>query len=313
MTVVPGARFGRWTVLEESETTPRGQKKWLCRCDCGTQRPVAEKSLHYGESTSCGCLRRENAVKALSYDLKGQRFGQLTVLRRAEEQPARGGILWICRCDCGEECDALATQLTKGKKTHCGCQSKGPGRVRDITGQRFGRLTAIYPTGESNRFGSRMWHCRCDCGTELDLAYNELAHTPRQSCGCQKREHARRLQESITRVGGTSLNYLRSEKTRENTATGVKGVYFIRGKYAARITFQKKTYQCGSFDTLEEAIQARKAAEELIIQGTLRHYERWKTRTEDDPAWGESNPIEIRVEKSRGGQLTAVFLPEMEG
>ena len=312
MTIAPGARFGRWTVMEESEATLKGQKKWLCRCDCGTQRPVLEKSLHYGESVSCGCLRRENAARALTYELEGQRFGGLTVLRRAEMQAKTGGIRWTCRCDCGRECDVLATQLTKGRRTHCGCQNKRAGRVRDITGQRFGRLTALYPTGESNRFGSRMWHCRCDCGTEIDLAYNELAYTPRQSCGCQKREHARSLQESITRVGGTSLNYLRSQKLPVHTSTGVKGVYFIRGKYAARITFQKKTYHCGSFDTLEEAAQARKDAEELIVQGTLRHYEKWKARAEEDPGWGEANPVEVRVEKSREGKFTAVFLPEME-
>lgn len=311
MTIAPGDRFGRWTVIEESEDN-KGKKRWLCRCDCGTQRSVLEKSLHYGESVSCGCLRRENAMKALSYELEGQRFGNLLVLHRAQKQPRTSGVSWTCLCDCGRECDVLATHLTKGKKTHCGCQNLSSGPAKDVTGQKFGRLTALYPTGESNRFGSRMWHCRCDCGTELDLSYNELAYTPRQSCGCQKREHARKLQQSITRVGGTSLNYLRSQKPPANKSTGVKGVYLIHGKYAARITFQKKTYHCGSFDTLEEAVQARKAAEELIVQGTLRHWEKWKARTDVDPVWGEQHPIEIRVEKSRKGQLSAVFLPEME-
>ncbi len=34
---------------------------WLCRCDCGTERPVERGSLLNGYSKSCGCLHRERA------------------------------------------------------------------------------------------------------------------------------------------------------------------------------------------------------------------------------------------------------------
>lgn len=46
--------FGRWTVLKY---TSGG--KWLCRCECGTEREVVAHSLIYGTSTSCGCAQRE--------------------------------------------------------------------------------------------------------------------------------------------------------------------------------------------------------------------------------------------------------------
>ena len=38
-------------------------------------------------------------------------------------------------------------------------------RVRDITGQRFGRLVAVRRTGEM-RQRSSVWECRCDCGEQ---------------------------------------------------------------------------------------------------------------------------------------------------
>ena len=35
-----GQRFGRWTLLDKVVTTAQGEKKHLCRCDCGTERYV---------------------------------------------------------------------------------------------------------------------------------------------------------------------------------------------------------------------------------------------------------------------------------
>src|SRR5262245_41127889 len=35
--------------------------------------------------------------------------------------------------------------------------------VKEITGQRFGRLVALYPTGE-RRYRKVVWRFRCDCG-----------------------------------------------------------------------------------------------------------------------------------------------------
>lgn len=45
--------------------TPRGHVvRWLCRCDCGTERPVSKYSLRDGNSISCGCYRYDRARQA---------------------------------------------------------------------------------------------------------------------------------------------------------------------------------------------------------------------------------------------------------
>ena len=44
----------------------------------------------------------------------------------------------------------------------------------DITGQRFGRLTAQYSTKKRDAKGFVIWHCHCDCGNETDVSYNNL-------------------------------------------------------------------------------------------------------------------------------------------
>ena len=64
--ITAGLHIGRWTVLDNYILTPKGSKKWLCQCSCGTQRYVLESSLRYGGSLSCGCAREENARQAIN-------------------------------------------------------------------------------------------------------------------------------------------------------------------------------------------------------------------------------------------------------
>lgn len=45
---ITGKRFGRWTVLSYA-----GDRKWNCRCNCGTERAVDGASLRKGLSTGC--------------------------------------------------------------------------------------------------------------------------------------------------------------------------------------------------------------------------------------------------------------------
>lgn len=56
--IISGERYGRWTVIEESERI-KGDRAVLVRCDCGTQKVVRLKSLKCGSSVSCGCFRSE--------------------------------------------------------------------------------------------------------------------------------------------------------------------------------------------------------------------------------------------------------------
>lgn len=53
-------------------------------------------------------------------DLTGQRFGRLTVLRRAEHKRGEK-VIWVCRCDCGAEIEARVSHLRTGNTRSCGC------------------------------------------------------------------------------------------------------------------------------------------------------------------------------------------------
>ncbi|MFP3041867.1 hypothetical protein LQZ19_08600 [Treponema primitia] len=71
----------------------------------------------------------------------------------------------------------------------------------DITGKRFGKLTAI--CYEFTRNSHQFWRCKCDCGKEAVIEKGSLGKGSK-SCGCVKREHL----INITRKHGKSRERL---------------------------------------------------------------------------------------------------------
>lgn len=60
-----GKRYGRLLVVSKSNSH-NGHTRWLCKCDCGNECIVHGTSLKTGNTTSCGCYKRENAKKLYS-------------------------------------------------------------------------------------------------------------------------------------------------------------------------------------------------------------------------------------------------------
>jgi len=57
-------------------------------------------------------------------DLKGKKFGYLTVIKRVPCNAKVKYARWLCKCDCGNEKEAIATKLKNGITTNCGCESR---------------------------------------------------------------------------------------------------------------------------------------------------------------------------------------------
>lgn len=62
-----------------------------------------------------------------------------------------------------------------------------PPKIRELTGQRFGRLQVI-ERAENSKTGKPMWKCICDCGTECVVHGSALVGGYTKSCGCYRRE-----------------------------------------------------------------------------------------------------------------------------
>lgn len=56
--------------------------------------------------------------------------------------------------------------------------------VKDITGQKFGRLTALYRLHNYHDKNHTRWLCACDCGNLVEVQLSNLTNNHTTSCGC---------------------------------------------------------------------------------------------------------------------------------
>lgn len=87
------------------------------------------------------------------------------------------------------------------------------GKMKDLTGQRFGRLVAVEFTVVRVR-GCVMWLCICDCGRPVNVSSERLIVGSVKSCGCLLKESGRlKLIQAAVR---------RRKEAEERISTGTK-------------------------------------------------------------------------------------------
>jgi hypothetical protein len=95
----------------------RQGRSQVCACGCGgTTKGGRFRRSHNPRSNPAG------RPSHLTVDCRGQRFGRLVVVERAEvPRGRRRQAWWRCRCDCGNTTVVLGQRLRNGHTTSCGC------------------------------------------------------------------------------------------------------------------------------------------------------------------------------------------------
>lgn len=110
-------------------------------------------------------------------------FGNFSLVRDTGRKRA------LVRCPaCGRELVLHYSKAIRNKS--CGCLTT----TGDLTGQKFGRLTAVRRDGQIA--GHHAWLCTCDCGNSHRVAASQLIKAKTKSCGCWLREFAASLKRS---------------------------------------------------------------------------------------------------------------------
>lgn len=100
---------------------------------------------------------------------------------------------------------------------------KPHGLFKDITGQKFGRLTVIRYEGRRGKRQTPLWFCVCDCGNTKSVVGQSLRRGYTVSCGCFNKE---RLVETNTTHGATHTSSYASFKQAKQRCTNPKNKKF---------------------------------------------------------------------------------------
>lgn len=72
--------------------------------------------------------------------------------------------------------------------------------MKDLTNQKFGKLTALYPLDEKMNTLTK-WHCVCDCNehNEINVSCFSLTSGNTKSCGCLRKESTSKFNSETKR------------------------------------------------------------------------------------------------------------------
>jgi len=126
-------------------------------------------------------------TRGIANDWSGKRVGNLTVGTRVASDK-QSNAQWSCKCDCGNEVIVRSSFLKRQLYCSQSCQLLIENIRLDITGQRFGRLTAVKFIGIGKTRKAK-WLFMCDCGNQVETLADEVLNGNTRSCKCIRIKH----------------------------------------------------------------------------------------------------------------------------
>lgn len=90
-------------------------------------------------------------------------------------------------------------------------------KVKDITGQKFGRLTVISISGK--KWGQMVWKCECICQNIIDVPGASLRRGHTTSCGCYRKEISTIVGSKTGALNGKQGSTIHSNSGKHRTVT----------------------------------------------------------------------------------------------
>ena len=228
-----GDKFGMLTVVEQGEDyiSPNGSKdkRWYCLCDCGNpnKKLVRDTNLKHNHVKSCGCLKGKFLKEY--YKNKNEYIFNKD----------------YCECVLSNNKHAKIDIEDYDLLKNFGWYDNGIGYVR----------TGVTLNGNFKRFYMHDFIMGC-INEKYDFVNDKYVvdHINHDTYDNRKKN---------LRVITQSQNIMNS-KLQKNNKSGISGVYFDDDykKWMARITKNREVILLGSFENYNDAVEARRSAEE---------------------------------------------------
>lgn len=224
-------------------------------------------------------------------DLTGQKFGRLTVVKQVEDyiepKSGRHRHRWLCECECGNQIEINGNALTKRNGTKsCGCFAReNMSRIKskpnkwDLDSFDYGvgytskNQEFWFDKENYDKVKNHTWYINKDgyvVSTDRKTLKTLLMHRIVVDCpdglipdhihGKASRFDNRKSNLRIA----TSQENCRNKGLFKNNTSGVTGVEWHKRDevWQARIKVDYKYIHLGYFDSFDDAVKARKEAEE---------------------------------------------------
>lgn len=291
---ITGFKFGRWTVIQrvEDKILPCGERRvmWLCQCECGKKKELTTSTLTSGHSKSCGCLQKELASKNQAYNLVGKRFGKLTVIKRIDQPKnlkLKRDAYWLCKCDCGSEKEIIKTtyDLTSGNTKSCGCL-----RRESFTNKKYNTYDLSGEYGVGYTFKGEEFYFDLEDYDKIKGYYwyfndNGYLITPKNETTKERIRLHRLIMNACKGIEVDHIQHNKNDNRKENlrlvttqqngmnkslcknNTSGITGVYWNKNsdKWNVKIGFNGKSIDLGFYLDFNDAVYARKEAEEFYF------------------------------------------------
>lgn len=228
-------------------------------------------------------------------DLTGKKFCRLTVLRRikdyVDEKTGRHYVQWECQCSCEEKTiiNVLGDNLRNGNAKSCGClrsenlkkirKENSKDNVYDLSGEYGIGCTTntnkefYFDLEDYDKIKNYRWHDNGHYATTVPDGDNcifmqNIIMNPQKG---ERVDHIKHNtydnRKKYLRIGTISDNNVNRTRARNNTS-GVTGVCFHKGtqKWTAYIRKDGKRIYLGVFSNFDDAVKARKQAEEKYFK-----------------------------------------------
>lgn len=240
---ISGMQFGFLTAIEPTEKRDRKDVVWLCRCKCGNVVELAATRLILNNTLSCGCINRELIKRTNKY------FGGTSLAKSLK--------------------DPVTT--TRSMSGYVGVTRKRDKWQAYITYKRQHISLGVYDNLEDAvKARARGKETVMEDAAALLKAYEET-HQNDEILPSRVT-----VSKNSVPYESRAINDLPATVARRvDNKSGYTGVSLKKNKWEARICYKKVRYALGSFDTQEEAIEARRVAEEMLKQDPdafVEHY-----------------------------------------
>lgn len=224
-------------------------------------------------------------------DLTGNKYGRLTVLYEAPSVTYKCGCTiryWHCKCECGNEKDVQQSALTCGSTKSCGCFKKESDNSSNVKLKRYNRYeikddyVVMYTLKNEpfyidledlDKVKNYCWYLNKSGGyvvsnktfgggIRLHRLIMDVLDKPQLYVDHVNHDVVDNRKSNL-RIVNQSNNGM-NNSLRKNNKTGVTGVYFNskRNKWRAEIMVNYKHINLGQFNNFNDAVIARKKAEE---------------------------------------------------